>query len=208
MVFYDIRIFLFCKRGAILQKVNTAAFSQTRRAPPAGGVKRNKKTQGEQKSMFLIVGLGNPGKKYERTRHNVGFMALDALKRVELPNVILVKPQTFVNNSGKAVKSLTKNYKLKTKNLVVIHDDIDIPLGKIKVSVGHGSAGHKGVDSIIEELGTKNFTRIRVGIQPEKGKPRDVETFVLKNFTAKETILLQPAITQALEALTKLLLSS
>jgi len=158
--------------------------------------------------MFLIVGLGNPGKKYERTRHNVGFMALDALKRVELPNVILVKPQTFVNNSGKAVKSLTKNYKLKTKNLVVIHDDIDIPLGKIKVSVGHGSAGHKGVDSIIEELGTKNFTRIRVGIQPEKGKPRDVETFVLKNFTAKETILLQPAITQALEALTKLLLSS
>ncbi|TSC56695.1 MAG: peptidyl-tRNA hydrolase, PTH1 family [Parcubacteria group bacterium Greene0714_21] len=166
--------------------------------------------------MFLIVGLGNPGKKYERTRHNVGFMVLDALKEVELPNAILAKLQTFMNNSGKAVKSLVAKYQIpNTKYLVVVHDDIDILLGKIKVSFGRGSAGHKGVESIIKELGTKNFTRIRIGIQPTSsaggpatGKPKNVETFVLKSFTPKETTLLQPAIAQAFEALTKVLLSS
>ena len=152
--------------------------------------------------MFLIVGLGNPGKKYERTRHNVGFMVLDTLKEVELPNAVFAKPQTFMNNSGKAVKSLLTKYQiLNTKSLTVIHDDIDIPLGKVKVSFGRGSAGHKGVESMIKELGTKDFTRIRIGIQPTKGKPKDVETFVLKNFTKQEFSQLQEVFKSTLRAL-------
>ena len=105
-------------------------------------------------------------------------------------------------------KSSRVFFQVDSSHLVVVHDDIDIPLGKIKISKGLGSAGHKGVESIIQALGTKNFTRIRIGILPATGKPKDVETFVLKNFTAKETVLLQTAITQAVKELTKLLSSS
>src|SRR3989344_1814964 len=168
--------------------------------------------------MYLIIGLGNPGEQYEKTRHNVGFLVVDVLAKqwqcdewsfdkkssslladcvkpgftqpgVTQP-VLLAKPQTFMNNSGKAVKSLIAKLGLakaglaKAKpSLVVIHDDIDLPLGTVKVSSNRGSAGHKGVESIIQALGTKNFTRIRIGIQPATGKPKDVETFVLKKFT-------------------------
>src|SRR3989338_7549282 len=102
-----------------------------------------------------------------RTMIRARMITLAALKKLELPNTILAKPQTFMNNSGKAVKSLLSKHKiLNTKYLVVVHDDIDIPLGQVKVSVNRGSAGHKGVESIIESLGTKDFTRIRIGIQP------------------------------------------
>ncbi|OHA63184.1 MAG: hypothetical protein A2842_00125 [Candidatus Wildermuthbacteria bacterium RIFCSPHIGHO2_01_FULL_48_25] len=151
--------------------------------------------------MYLIVGLGNPGKKYEKTRHNAGFMVLDELEKKELPEARLLKPDTFMNDSGSAVLKATKNYKLPTKNLVVVHDDIDIPLGKIKVSKGSGSAGHKGVESIIQALGTKDFTRIRIGILPPEGKPADVENFVLKPFKKEELPLLTTAITSALSIL-------
>lgn len=155
--------------------------------------------------MFLIVGLGNPGKEYENTRHNVGFMALDALKKLELHNAILVKPQAFMNDSGKAVKSFLTKYKiLNTKYLVVVHDDIDIPLGEIKISQNRGSAGHKGVQSIIQTLGTKDFTRIRIGIQPKSGKPKNVENFVLQKFKKTELPLLQSAIEEVKEKLDEL----
>ncbi len=148
--------------------------------------------------MFLIVGLGNSGEEYKNTRHNAGFMALEALEKKDaFPGVYFLKPKTFMNESGTAVKSAIKNYKLKTKNLVVVHDDIDIPLGEIKVSQNRGSAGHKGVESIIKALGTKDFTRIRIGIQPEKGKPRDVENFVLQQFKKSELPLLQSALQEA-----------
>ena len=169
----------------------------------------------------LIVGLGNPGTKYEKTRHNVGFFMLDKLQKkytfpkftlskkhtslvsegiVNETKVLLAKPKTFMNNSGKAVASLTKSsYPLLdlVKDLIVVHDDIDIPLGKIKVSQNRGSAGHKGVDSIIQTLGTKNFTRIRIGIRPAKGKPNNTESFVLKPFLKSELPLLESAIEQA-----------
>ena len=148
--------------------------------------------------MFLIVGLGNPGEEYKHTRHNVGFMALDALKKLELPNTIFAKPQVFMNNSGKAVKSLTKNYKLQTKNLVVVHDDIDLPLGVFKISRNRGSAGHKGVQSIIDELKTKDFNRIRIGICPQAGKPKQVDKFVLQNFTKGEEKILKEVIKQTI----------
>jgi len=168
--------------------------------------------------MILIVGLGNPGKKYEKTRHNLGFTIVESLKlkvesfsdwkyekkflteisqgKISSQRVILTKPQTFMNNSGKSVKKLIKNYKLKIKNLIVIHDDIDLPLDKIRISKGRGAAGHKGVESIIKEIGTKNFVRFRIGIKPQRteNKEQKTEKFVLEKFnkegekTVKEVI--------------------
>ncbi len=178
--------------------------------------------------MMLIVGLGNPGKEYEKTRHNAGFMALDEFQKehsfpdfklskkhsslisegiLNSVKVLLAKPQTFMNNSGKAVASLVKLSLGKlslTKDLMVLHDDIDIPLGKIKTSKGSGSAGHKGVNSIIQSLGTKDFTRIRIGIKPARGKPENVEEFVLKPFSRPDLLLLQSALQNAIQMLTKL----
>jgi len=159
------------------------------------------------KNMILIVGLGNPGRKFKKTRHNAGFRVIDGFVRennfpklklskkfnslisegsLNRKKIILAKPQTFVNDSGKAMRPLVKDLKLKTENLFVVHDDIDLPLGKIKISKGRGAAGHKGVQSIINTLGTKNFVRFRVGILPKSGKPKRIENFVLKKFTKKE----------------------
>ena len=176
---------------------------------------------------ILIVGLGNPGTEYQKTRHNVGFLVLDELQKrygfseftlskkhtslvsegflgsakefLDRTKVVLAKPQTFMNNSGKAVKSLLPKLGLGIlkPSLVIIHDDIDIPLGKIKISENRGSAGHRGVDSIIQTLGTKNFTRIRIGIRPAKGKPNNTESFVLKPFLKAELPLLESAIEKA-----------
>src|SRR3989344_3282239 len=143
--------------------------------------------------MLLIVGLGNPGKKYEKTRHNVGSRVVGELKSLNLKDIILVQPTTFMNESGRAVKKITKNYKLKTENLIVVHDDIDLPLGEFKIQKNRGSAGHKGVQSIIDSLGTKDFTRIRIGIKPEQYyRPfRSTEKFVLEKFTKDEEEILK-----------------
>ena len=186
------------------------------------------------RKMILIVGLGNPGKEYQKTPHNAGFMALDEFAKVNgfppfklskkhssliskrilgLTNVVLAKPQTFMNNSGKAVQSLLPRLGLgaprpslgNAPKLVIVHDDIDIPLGKVKISRGSGSAGHKGVNSIIQSLGTKDFIRIRIGIQPAKGKPENVETFVLKNFTKQEFSQLQEVFKSTTRALQTIL---
>ena len=155
---------------------------------------------------MLIVGLGNPGKKYKNTRHNVGFQVVDKFAKEndfpefklskrynslisEKENIVLVKPQTFMNESGKAVKALLKNT-MKTV-LVVIHDDIDLPLGKIRISKNRGAAGHKGVESIIKEIGTKDFTRFRIGIQSKTEKPKNVEKYVLQKFGKEEKIIKQ-----------------
>ncbi len=136
--------------------------------------------------MILVVGLGNPGKKYEKTRHNVGARAIDELEVLDLKNVILAKPKTFMNESGKAVKPLIEKYKIKPEDLIVIHDDIDLPLRKIRIVRNRGSAGHKGVESIIRELKTENFIRFRIGIQPQSGKPKNPENFVLQKFNKEE----------------------
>lgn len=156
--------------------------------------------------MILIVGLGNPGRKFQKTRHNIGFQIVDHFSRknnfpkfrlkkefqalisegkFNNQKIILAKPQTFINLSGKSLKSLTKTYNLKPKNLIIIHDDIDLPLGKVRISIGRGSAGHKGVQSIIEDLKTKNFLRLRIGISPEN-KPKNVKKFVLEKFNKEE----------------------
>ncbi len=161
--------------------------------------------------MKLIVGLGNPGEKYKNTRHNIGFRAIDFLQKennfpgfsfskkfnaeisegtVNNEKIILAKPQTFMNNSGLSIKLLVSHYKLPSNNLLIIHDDIDLLLGKIKISIDRGTAGHKGVDSIVKNLKTKKFIRFRIGIQPNPGRPKNTEKFVIKKFnTGEETIL-------------------
>lgn len=124
--------------------------------------------------------------------------------------IILVKPQTFMNESGKAVKKLISNAlarrtfassKFQISNLVVIHDDMDLPLGKLKIVKERGSAGHHGVESIIESVGNKNLIRCRFGIQPHNGKPKNPESFIIKNFTKEEQIILNSAIEKTTEAL-------
>lgn len=169
--------------------------------------------------MKLIVGLGNPGSEYEKTRHNVGFLVLDALaeswgvhfeaqKKMKSEmlvtmkdgeTVILAKPQTFMNESGKAVRSLTTRYKLQTTNLVVIHDDIDLPVGKIKIVKDRGSAGHKGVESIIKAVGNDGLIRIRIGI----GSANKIEAMevVLKKFSTGEKNLLNQSLKKTASAL-------
>jgi PTH1 family peptidyl-tRNA hydrolase len=149
--------------------------------------------------MILIVGLGNPGKKYEKTRHNVGFMAIDKLKLLNIKKVILAKPKTFMNESGKEVKKIIKNLKLKIKNLIVIHDDLDLLLGKIKISINRGSAGHKGVESIIKELKTKNFIRFRIGIKSISNLK--TQNFVLNKFTKQEEKIVKEVIKKTAEAI-------
>jgi len=153
--------------------------------------------------MILIVGLGNQDKKYLKTRHNLGFQVIDEfatkrglkfskknttlISRDEFygKEIIIAKPLTFMNNSGKSVKSLITNYRIKITNIWVVHDDIDIPLGKIRIVKNRGAAGHKGVQSIINEIGTKDFVRFRIGICP-KEKPKSVDRFVIQIFNKKE----------------------
>lgn len=149
----------------------------------------------------MIVGLGNPGSKYKHTRHNIGFRVIDKLIPLTLKGVVLAKPKLFMNLSGKAIKSLLETYTLDPKNLIVIHDDIDLPLGKIGIVKNRGAGGHKGVESIIKELGNKNFVRFRIGIQPKTGKSKNIEKFVLQKFNKKEEKTVKDVIEKIVEAI-------
>jgi PTH1 family peptidyl-tRNA hydrolase len=174
---------------------------------------------------MIIVGLGNPGEKYKETRHNTGFQVVDKFaEKNNFPEfklskkfnslvsegifndekIVLAKPQTFMNNSGVAVKKISANHKLKTTNLIVIHDDIDLPLGKIKIVKNRGSAGHKGVESIIKSLGNNDFVRIRIGILPKIGKPKNQENFVLQKFTKEEKTIIEKTTARAISSLDSL----
>ena len=168
--------------------------------------------------MFILIGLGNPGKEYEGTRHNAGreaavyfakkeklgefeedknLQALVLLSKLKKEKILMILPETFMNNSGKTVKALfdkkilkkTKNKEI--KNFALLHDDLDIPLGKFKISFGKNSAGHKGVESVIRALKTKKFIRIRIGISPER-KPdsKKILNFIIGRFSAKEKEIL------------------
>ncbi len=149
--------------------------------------------------MKLLVGLGNPGKKYERTRHNVGSWLLSLWlkeKNENFPEVLVLFPKTFMNLSGTEVKKVFLRRKLSLKNLLVIHDDMDIPLGKMKISFASRSAGHNGVQSIIDAIGTKDFYRLRIGVNPldEKGQTlrrNDPSKFVLQKFSKEEFAVIQ-----------------
>lgn len=162
--------------------------------------------------MKLIIGLGNPGFKYVSTRHNIGFLVVDQIAhnhnisiavkgfdacfgkgKIGDIAVLLVKPKTFMNISGISVKKSADYFKIDLADLIVVHDDIDLPFGTIRIKDGGGHAGHKGLISIIEYLGNSEFIRVRIGI----GKPPDksmVEKFVLETFTDDEMKLL-PLIT-------------
>lgn len=164
--------------------------------------------------MKFIIGLGNPGKKYSATRHNLGFTVLDNfavgnsldwknykdLAAVSLcGGFIVVKPALFMNKSGSAVAPLVKKYNPDSTDILVVHDDMDIDSGRIRIKKGGSSGGHNGVQSIIEALGTDQFSRIRIGIgRPPEGS--DAVDFVLSNFTKEESALMKPVISRASEA--------
>lgn len=146
--------------------------------------------------MKLITGLGNPGDKYQSTRHNLGHMVVDSLVGEEI-NARLYKPRAFMNLSGPEVAEQLSFHKLGPGDLLVIHDDLDLPYGEVRLQIGKSSAGHHGVDSIIEELGTNAFWRLRLGIGPRGDTPGD--EFVLENFTPKERESLDEIISRAKE---------
>ena len=163
--------------------------------------------------MKLIVGLGNPGKEYENNRHNVGFLTASAIKKkFETLNpkfetnskFKILKPKTYMNNSGVQVKKEADYYKIDSKDIFVIHDDLDLEFGTLRVSFDSSSAGHNGVQSIIDELKTNHFWRIRIGIgRPSKNIPS--EKFVLQDFNNEEQKQLPKIIDYISEKMLKLI---
>lgn len=142
----------------------------------------------------LIIGLGNPDRRYAHTYHNAGILAADCLFGLRTPDsdCRLLKSDAYMNQSGNFVKTEIKKLKIKPEELLVIHDDSDIELGKYKFSFCRGSAGHKGVESVIKTLKTKNFWRLRIGIRPKASKIK-AEKFVLKKITKKDLAILNEA---------------
>lgn len=179
---------------------------------------------------YLIVGLGNPSEEYANTRHNVGREVVEAFRAVnKFPKwefsknakalyskgkigkhaVELILPETFMNKSGKAVAYAKNKHKIKPENIIIVHDDIDLPLGSTKILFARGSGGHKGVESVVRGVGTKKFTRLRFGIVPTLAsgklkKPRGeqaVVDFVLKKFSKKEAEIAKKQVKHAALAL-------
>jgi len=170
--------------------------------------------------MKLIVGLGNPGSEYTNTRHNAGFLAIDRIAdktsaifsankkffaeiaevKLGRKKLILLKPQTFMNESGKSVQAAAVFYKISPADIVIIHDDKDIALGEYRIQQNRSSAGHNGVQSIIERLGSQNFTRLRLGIKPEK-QIADTADFVLGRLTKDEKTNLEKTSIEATDEL-------
>ncbi|TAL26462.1 MAG: aminoacyl-tRNA hydrolase [Nitrospirae bacterium] len=166
--------------------------------------------------MWAIVGLGNHGSKYSKTRHNLGFMVADALAgsldidlqekkdyligkgSMKGDDVLLVEPLTFMNNSGRAVRDVLKRHNIFPENLIIIHDDLDMETGKLKIKKNGSSGGHKGIESIIQNIGTKEFIRVKIGIGREIGMP--AEDYVLRKFKKDELPLIKDAVKRASEA--------
>ena len=165
----------------------------------------------------VIVGLGNVGNNYKKTRHNVGFMVVDQLSKkhrirvkdvkykaafgkgaIQDVDVLIIKPLTFMNLSGTAVKKFFKKYSVELEDLLVVHDDIDLALGKVKKKPGGGDAGHLGIRSISQSIGSRDFSRIRVGIgRPEDNS--DISDWVLTSFSKEEKLLLKESIDIAIQ---------
>jgi len=165
----------------------------------------------------LVVGLGNPGPEHSRNRHNVGFSVLDRLAQrhnlhfdrlefhgrlaigtLEGSPVILLKPLSYMNRSGSVVKPVLSRYKVCLEDLLIIHDDLDLPLGKIRIRAAGGSAGHRGMESVIASLRTDIIARIRIGIGRPQGDPP--EEYVLQDFSLEESITMEGTYEQALAA--------
>ncbi|GAB4544368.1 MAG: aminoacyl-tRNA hydrolase [Anaerolineales bacterium] len=169
-------------------------------------------------SPYLIIGLGNPGREYKDTRHNIGFMLIDRLAlrlnaqgiKVQAKAIvtnalyqerklILAKPQTYMNLSGQSVQGLLHFYKIPIENLIVAHDDLDLPFGSIRVRPGGGAGGQRGMASAIERLGTKDFPRLRLGIGRPPGR-MDAAAYVLQNFSKEDQTLLPGILDRAADA--------
>jgi PTH1 family peptidyl-tRNA hydrolase len=167
---------------------------------------------------YLVVGLGNPGREYRDTRHNIGFMLIDQLCKalgvsmgrvqskalvavgmLEGRKIIMAKPQTYMNLSGQSVGGLVRFYKTPHEQIIVAHDDLDLPLGTIRLRPGGGSAGQKGMQSIIQQLGTQNFARLRLGIGRPPGQ-MDPAAYVLQPFSRAEQELLDMVLPRAVSA--------
>lgn len=168
---------------------------------------------------FLIVGLGNPGPDYRQNRHNVGFMVINSLalsldisiQRVEMralvgkglldrERLILAKPQTYMNNSGQAVASLARFYKIPPDQIMVIHDDLDLPFGTLRLRPFGGTGGQRGMESIVEKLGTRDFPRLRVGISRPPGR-MDPADYVLHDFDPDQQSFLPEIFDRAVKAI-------
>jgi len=186
---------------------------------PEYGSRINFTTYGKQKTL-LFVGLGNPGKEYDGTRHNVGFMCLDefarknefepwvnktgmkalvTVKTIGDTRVILCKPQTFMNLSGEAVLAIAHFYKVALENIIVVHDELDVSFGHVRARVGGSSAGHNGIKSVTKHLG-EGYGRVRVGIGPKTPEQIDSADFVLQKFSKTEQASL-PKLTREVSAL-------
>ena len=153
--------------------------------------------------MKLVVGLGNPGKKYRNNRHNVGHMVADKFLEKGFPkNMVVKKTSVFMNESGKNVKELVDHYKIETPDLWVIHDDLDIALGDYKIQKGKGPKEHKGILSIEEKLGRNDFWRVRVGVENRASEERTPgEQYVLQDFEEDELGILNPVIDKIIKEL-------
>jgi peptidyl-tRNA hydrolase, PTH1 family len=168
--------------------------------------------------IFLIVGLGNPGREYRETRHNIGFLLMDRLAvnlntrftrlqskalvastTYQERKIILAKPQTFMNLSGQSVQGLIHFYKLPLTNILIAHDDLDLPPGTIRIRPDGGSAGQKGMSSILERLGTDEFPRLRLGVGRPPGQMQAPD-YVLQDFSNGERTLISETLNRAMEA--------
>lgn len=167
--------------------------------------------------MWAIIGLGNPGSKYSKTRHNLGFMVVDVIAEslnaafqekkdylmgkgfVAGHDVLLIEPLTFMNNSGRAVQDILRRFNIPPQNLIVIHDDLDMETGKLKIRKKGSSGGHRGIESIIQSIGTDEFIRIKIGI----GRDASIlsEDYVLKKFRKDELSVIKEAIQKAADAI-------
>lgn len=171
----------------------------------------------ETQNTFLVVGLGNPGKEHRSNRHNIGFMLLDVMAQeyhcafsrrkskslvtdftLDGSKIILAKPQTFMNLSGRAVAPLLRFFRIPTERLLVAYDELDLPLGMLRMRPGGGSGGHRGMSSIIHELGTQDFPRLRLGIDRPPGR-MDPADYVLQNFRAEDQELILDQLRRACE---------
>ena len=156
---------------------------------------------------LLIAGLGNPGPEHARDRHNVGWMVVDELARrqdasfrsrfrgrladarVGDSRVALLKPETYMNESGRSISAAARFFKVEPEDLLVVHDDVDLPIGRLQVRMGGGLAGHNGLRSIAQALGTPEFSRVRIGVgRPGRGDPRRVSDYVLSPFDAEDDV--------------------
>lgn len=155
--------------------------------------------------MKLIVGLGNPGEKYKNTRHNAGFWVVDRLAlRAQGKKTLLFKPQGFMNRSGAELKKFLKKFEVRNlKDLYVVYDDLDIKLGEYKISFGKGPKDHRGVQNIFEQLGTKDFWQIRIGVdnREETGFKGTGEEYVLANWRPEEKEVIEKVIERVIKEL-------